>query len=273
MAASRTCRTSLANVLVDQARARSASRAHRARASATPRASPGANPPLWAGHLLANRDALVARARRRGRGASARCAQRWRAGDRDALERWQAAAAGAPRRAAARPAAHGGPTRELRVVVPNRPGVVAELALTLSRAGINIADMCLSPSPGLRAAARSPSGCPPSDADRAASCSPAWGSTHERPLRAERAAARRADRRRRTSRSRTARRSRRDGRRAGRASATTSTPRTRNSTLDAVRALGALVEVRPDELVIRGTGLREARASPTGRSTSATPAR
>ena len=32
-----------------------------------------------------------------------------------------------------------------------------------------------------------------------------------------------------------------------------------NSTLDAVRALGALVELRPDELVIRGSGLREAR--------------
>jgi 3-phosphoshikimate 1-carboxyvinyltransferase len=32
-----------------------------------------------------------------------------------------------------------------------------------------------------------------------------------------------------------------------------------NSMLDAVRALGAIVEVRPDELVIRGTGLREAR--------------
>jgi 3-phosphoshikimate 1-carboxyvinyltransferase len=32
-----------------------------------------------------------------------------------------------------------------------------------------------------------------------------------------------------------------------------------NATLAAVRTLGALVEVRPDELVIRGTGLREAR--------------
>src|SRR4051794_33144495 len=31
------------------------------------------------------------------------------------------------------------------------------------------------------------------------------------------------------------------------------------STLDAVRALGALVEERPDEIVIRGSGLREAR--------------
>ncbi len=32
-----------------------------------------------------------------------------------------------------------------------------------------------------------------------------------------------------------------------------------NSMLDAVRALGAIVQVRPDELVIRGAGLREAR--------------
>jgi 3-phosphoshikimate 1-carboxyvinyltransferase len=32
-----------------------------------------------------------------------------------------------------------------------------------------------------------------------------------------------------------------------------------NSTLDAVRALGALVEVREQEIVVRGTGLREAR--------------
>src|SRR3954452_5683419 len=32
-----------------------------------------------------------------------------------------------------------------------------------------------------------------------------------------------------------------------------------NSTLNAVRALGALVEERPDELVIRGSGMREAR--------------
>jgi prephenate dehydrogenase len=40
-----------------------------------------------------------------------------------------------------------GVTQELRVSVPNRPGVVADLALTLSRAGINISDMSLAPSP------------------------------------------------------------------------------------------------------------------------------
>ncbi len=44
----------------------------------------------------------------------------------------------------------GGPLREVRVVVPNRPGVIADLALTLSRAGINIHDMSLSPQPDFR---------------------------------------------------------------------------------------------------------------------------
>jgi prephenate dehydrogenase len=32
-------------------------------------------------------------------------------------------------------------------VVPNRPGVIAEIALTLGREGINISDMALTPSP------------------------------------------------------------------------------------------------------------------------------
>jgi len=35
---------------------------------------------------------------------------------------------------------------ELRASVPNRPGVIAEIALALGRAGVNIADMALSPS-------------------------------------------------------------------------------------------------------------------------------
>jgi len=40
-----------------------------------------------------------------------------------------------------------GPSQELRVSVPNQPGVVADLALTLGRAGINISDMSLAPLP------------------------------------------------------------------------------------------------------------------------------
>jgi prephenate dehydrogenase len=39
----------------------------------------------------------------------------------------------------------GGPLFELRASVPNRPGVVAELALELGRAGVNITDMALYP--------------------------------------------------------------------------------------------------------------------------------
>ena len=39
----------------------------------------------------------------------------------------------------------GGPLHELRVVVPNRPGIVAEVALELGRAGVNIEDMALYP--------------------------------------------------------------------------------------------------------------------------------
>jgi prephenate dehydrogenase len=34
---------------------------------------------------------------------------------------------------------------ELRVSVPNRPGVVAEVALALGQAGVNIVDMALAP--------------------------------------------------------------------------------------------------------------------------------
>jgi prephenate dehydrogenase len=40
----------------------------------------------------------------------------------------------------------GGPVSELRASVPNRPGVIAEIALALGRAGVNIRDMALSPS-------------------------------------------------------------------------------------------------------------------------------
>ena len=43
----------------------------------------------------------------------------------------------------------GGPLFELRASVPNRPGVVAELALALGRAGVNITDMALYPAPDM----------------------------------------------------------------------------------------------------------------------------
>ena len=62
------------------------------------------------------------------------------------LTGWQQQAA--QDRAALLSALAAGPVRELRALVPNRPGVVAEIALALSDAGINISDMALSPSAG-----------------------------------------------------------------------------------------------------------------------------
>ena len=43
----------------------------------------------------------------------------------------------------------GGPLHELRASVPNRPGVIAQLALELGRAGVNITDMALYPAPDM----------------------------------------------------------------------------------------------------------------------------
>lgn len=105
----------------------------------------GANPPLWADILLANRDALLVQiddaVRRLGEARAA-----LEASDRAALLALQSAAAD-ERRALLETGLAGGPERELRVAVPNRPGVIAEIALKLGRAGINISDLALSPSP------------------------------------------------------------------------------------------------------------------------------
>jgi prephenate dehydrogenase len=103
----------------------------------------GANPPLWADILLANREATVAQideAMARLGEARAALAE----GDRDGLLRLQSEAA-EERQALLQAQLGGGPQRELHVMVPNRPGVIADLALRCGRAGINISDMTLSP--------------------------------------------------------------------------------------------------------------------------------
>ena len=105
----------------------------------------GANPELWTGIYRANRDALrVAVEVSISRLHAVRTALE--DDDGAALLAWQSEAADS-RRALLEAGLAGGPVRELRAAVPNRPGVVAEIALTLSRAGINITDMALSPSP------------------------------------------------------------------------------------------------------------------------------
>ncbi len=65
---------------------------------------------------------------------------------------WQRRA-GEDRRALLESELAGGMLREVRVVVPNRPGIVAELALALGKAGVNIEDMALHPAADMRSGA------------------------------------------------------------------------------------------------------------------------
>jgi prephenate dehydrogenase len=57
------------------------------------------------------------------------------------------------RRALLEAGAVGGPVHELRLVVPNRPGIVAQVAVELGRAGVNILDMALAPASDMRTGA------------------------------------------------------------------------------------------------------------------------
>ncbi len=104
----------------------------------------GANSAIWTDIYLANRDALIA--------AIDSFAERLDelraalvAGDGDALTAWNDAAR-ADRDELLGAGMTGGPVSELRASVPNTPGVIAEIALALGRAGVNIRDMALSPS-------------------------------------------------------------------------------------------------------------------------------
>jgi prephenate dehydrogenase len=111
----------------------------------------GANPALWRDIFVSNRDAIV---RELDAYASAldTVRERLRAGDGTALEGWiQQARADRQRLLESQLA--GGPVSELRVPVPNRPGIVAQIALALSEAGINIVDMALYPAPDMRSGA------------------------------------------------------------------------------------------------------------------------
>ena len=111
----------------------------------------GANPAIWGDIFAGNREAVAAEID----GAIARLtetAELLRSGDRDAVAAWQQLA-GDRRRELIDTEIAGGPLHELRVLVPNRPGIVAELALELGRAGVNIEDMALYPAPDMTSGA------------------------------------------------------------------------------------------------------------------------
>jgi prephenate dehydrogenase len=107
----------------------------------------GAPSAIWTDIYLSNRDALTAAID----DAIARLGVVREAllrGDPAAVTAWNDAAAVDRRRLLESDLA-GGDLHELRVSVPNRPGVVAQIALELGRAGVNITDLALYPAPDM----------------------------------------------------------------------------------------------------------------------------
>lgn len=160
----------LANVLVEQAAAAASEEAER-----LPEVGPsfrdavrvaGANPVIWRDIFAGNRDAVAAEidavAER-----LAEAARLLRGAGTDEVEAWHAEA-GRRRRELLEAELAGGPLHELRVMVPNRPGIVAELALALGRAGVNIEDMALYPAADMTSGAISLYVAGDDEADRAA---------------------------------------------------------------------------------------------------------
>jgi prephenate dehydrogenase len=139
----------LANVLVAQA----ASTLGEAAEGRVPAVGPsfrdatrvaGANSAIWTDIYLSNRDALVAGIDRIAGGLAE--VRGWLAdADADAVRSWNEHAR-RDRDALLGVGLAGGAVHELRASVPNRPGVIAEIALALGGAGVNIVDMALSPS-------------------------------------------------------------------------------------------------------------------------------
>ncbi len=107
----------------------------------------GAPSAIWTDIYVSNRDAIGARID----DTIARLTyvrEALASGDAGRLTEWNDGAAEDRRRLLEAQLA-GGPLFELRASVPNRPGVVAELALELGRAGVNITDMALYPAPDM----------------------------------------------------------------------------------------------------------------------------
>jgi prephenate dehydrogenase len=109
----------------------------------------GANSEIWTDIYLANSDALIAAVQELERRLAD--VRTWlAAGDASAVRAWNEQAReqrDALLGAGLSGGAEGQTIHELRASVPNRPGVIAEIALALGQAGVNILDLVLSPSP------------------------------------------------------------------------------------------------------------------------------
>jgi prephenate dehydrogenase len=160
----------IANVLVQQAAAAAVEESER-----LPEVGPsfrdttrvaGANPAIWEDIFATNSEA-VAREIDAAAERLREAADVIRSGDMDRLAEWHGAARDDRRRLLEADLA-GGELYELRLSVENRPGTVAEIALALGRAGVNIEDMALYPAPDMRTGAVSLWVAGEAEADRTA---------------------------------------------------------------------------------------------------------
>jgi prephenate dehydrogenase len=111
----------------------------------------GANPAIWGDIFATNADAVATEIDSVVERLS-QAARLIREGDPEAVAAWHRDAAD-DRRRLLESDLIGGELRELRIAVENRPGTVAEIALELGRAQVNIEDMALYPAPDMRTGA------------------------------------------------------------------------------------------------------------------------
>lgn len=111
----------------------------------------GSNPSVWSEILASNSDSIV-EAIDTAIGGLEQAREVIAPGDTEVIRRWQESAAGS-RTALSSVESAGVATHAIRVLVPNRPGVLAEVALALGQDGVNIADMSLEPAPDMSSGA------------------------------------------------------------------------------------------------------------------------
>jgi prephenate dehydrogenase len=125
----------------------------------------GANSDVWTGIYLTNRDAIAHEVDAVIERLQA-VAESLRSANGGALRAWNDDARD-DRRRLLEAGLEGDSVHELRLSVPNRPGIVAQVALALGKAGVNIADMALAPAADMRSGSMTLWIAGSGDADRA----------------------------------------------------------------------------------------------------------
>lgn len=128
----------------------------------------GSNPMIW-GEIFATNHEAVVEAIEESISGLEQAKQVIASADPELIAAWQSRV-GVDRSALSATETDAGATHELRVLVSNRPGVLAELALALGRAKVNITDMSLDPAPDMSSGAISLWVAGQDEADKAEEC-------------------------------------------------------------------------------------------------------